>query len=274
MRRNLATVAGALAEMARAGTRLITYPLGVPAEPLRLDPRDRSTPVVLVHGLTDNRSVFRAMQRRLRRNGFTSVCCWNYSPLLRDIPRGAADLGRHLDRIRARTGRGPVHVVGHSLGGLIARYHAQCQGGDDAIETLVTLGTPHRGTLGAHLLPTPLGRQLRPGSSVVRRLAEPAPGCRTAVTAVYSDLDELVLPTAAGRCDHPDLGASNVLVHAVGHACLPVHAAVARAVMDALRAGPNRADGGGAAPGAQPAGRERCRPGGVTTGGMSAALLA
>ncbi|WP_324274364.1 esterase/lipase family protein [Blastococcus brunescens] len=38
-----------------------------------------------------------------------------------------------------------MHVVGHSLGGLIARYHVQRQGGDRRVESLVTLGTPHEG---------------------------------------------------------------------------------------------------------------------------------
>jgi pimeloyl-ACP methyl ester carboxylesterase len=120
-----------------------------------------------------------------------------------------------------QTGHDQVHVVGHSLGGLIARYHVQRQGGDRRVESLVTLGTPHGGSVLAHALPTPLVRQLRPGSPVLRELAEPAPGFRTRVTAIYSDLDQMVLPTRAGRCDHPDLQARNLLVRGVGHMSLP-----------------------------------------------------
>jgi hypothetical protein len=41
------------------------------------------------------------------------------------------------------------------------------------------------------------------------------------VTAVYSDLDQMVIPTSSGRCDHPDLGARNVLVNGIGHLSLP-----------------------------------------------------
>jgi pimeloyl-ACP methyl ester carboxylesterase len=125
-----------------------------------------------------------------------------------------------------------VHVVGHSLGGLIARYYVQRLGGDRRVESLVTLGTPHQGSRWAHLLPTPLVRQLRPGSSLLQELAQPVPSCRTRITAVYSDLDQVVVPTSSGRCDHPDLGARNVLVRGVGHMSLPIH----RGVLDEVAA--------------------------------------
>ena len=57
------------------------------------------------------------MHRSLRRRGFAHVCTWNYSPLLTDVARGAADLGAHIERICEQTGHDRVHVVGHSLGG-------------------------------------------------------------------------------------------------------------------------------------------------------------
>jgi pimeloyl-ACP methyl ester carboxylesterase len=227
------------------------YPLGTRTEELRADPRKRPgeqpasvralfaadplasrTPVLLVHGLIDNRSIFAVMRRALRRRGFSSVCSWNYSPLLGDVARGARDLGEHIDRLRERTGHERVHVVGHSLGGLMARYHVQLQGGDQRVESLVTLGTPHQGSLLAHVVPTPLIRQLRPGSPVFQDLAQPAPGIRTPVTAIYSDLDQVVLPTSSGRCEHPDLAARNILVRGVGHMSLPIH----RGVVDEVAA--------------------------------------
>lgn len=239
------TLAGGLTELAWVGAHVLMYPLGTRMEHLRPDPRTRNgdqpaavralfaadplaarIPVLLVHGLVDNRSVFAVMRRSLRRRGFAHVCSWNYSPFLPDIAQGAADLGRHIERICEQTGHDRVHVVGHSLGGLIARYHVQRQGGDRRIDTLVTLGTPHKGSILAHVMPTPLVRQLRPGSPVLQELEGPAPDCRTRVTAVYSDLDQMVLPTHSGRCDHPDLDTRNVLVRGVGHMSLPIHRGV------------------------------------------------
>ena len=239
-----ATLTGSLTELAWVGAHVLMYPLGTWTEQLQpdslhrpgqssavralfaADPLAARTPVLLVHGLVDNRSIFAVMRRSLRRRGFASVCSWNYSPLLRDVAKAADDLGEHIERICAQTGHDRVHVVGHSLGGLIARYHVQRQGGDRRVDSLVTLGTPHGGSVLAHALPTPLVRQLRPGSPVLRELAEPVARCDTRITAVYSDLDQLVLPTSAGRCDHPDLGARNVLFRGVGHMSLPIHRGV------------------------------------------------
>jgi hypothetical protein len=235
------------------GAHALLYPLGTRTEQLRPDGRIRPgeqgpgaralfaadplaarIPVLLVHGLIDNRSVFTVMRRSLRRRGFTQICSWNYSPLLHDIARGAADLGDQIERICEQTGHDRVHVVGHSLGGLIARYHVQRQGGHHRVESLVTLGTPHQGSLWAHVMPTPLVRQLRPGSPVLRELAEPAPEVATEVTAIYSNLDEIVLPVSSGRCEHPDLHARNVLVRGVGHMSLPIHRGVADEVAATL----------------------------------------
>lgn len=258
-----ATVTGGLTELAWVGAHVLMYPLGARTAAFRPDPRHRTgaqpataralfaddplaarIPVLLVHGLVDNRSVFSVMQRSLRRRGFAHVCTWNYSPLLTDVVRGATDLGARIERICEQTGYDRVHVVGHSLGGLIARYHVQCQDGDRRVESLVTLGTPHHGSIWAHVMPTPLVRQLRPASPVLRELAQPAPGCRTPVTAIYSDLDQMVLPTASGRCDHPDLAVRNVLVRGIGHMSLPRHRGVVdevAATLAGVRSVPGRA---------------------------------
>ena len=109
------------------------------------------------------------------------------------------------------------------MGGLIARYYVQRLGGDARVHTLVTLGTPHAGTGTAHLIPHPLARQLRPHSELVTELREPAPGCRTRFLAVWSDLDQLIVPKRAARVDHADLDARNVLIRGVGHMSLPIH---------------------------------------------------
>ena len=246
-----ATLTGGLTELAWVGAHVLLYPFGTRTEPLRPDARFRPgaqspavralfaddplaarTPVLLVHGLVDNSSVFAVMRRSLRRRGFASVCSWNYSPLLGDVAEAAHDLADRVEQICQDTGHEQIHVVGHSLGGLISRYFVQRLGGDRRVDSLVTLGTPHQGSRWAHVLPAPLIRQLRPGSPLYQELAEPASGCTARITAVYSDIDQMVLPTSSGRCDHPDLGARNVLVRGVGHMSLPIH----RGVLDEVAA--------------------------------------
>ena len=129
---------------------------------------------------------------------------------------------------------GPVAVVGHSMGGLVARYYVQRMGGDARVHTLVTLGTPHEGSQLAHLLPLPLVRQLQPDSELIRELHEPAPGCRTRFLAIWSDLDQLVVPKRHATVVHDDLAARNVFVRGVGHMSLPVDGRVVHEICTTL----------------------------------------
>lgn len=191
-------------------------------------------PAVLLHGFVDNRSVFVLLRRSLARHGWRHLECLNYSPLTCDI-RAAADLlGRHIEEICARTGHREVDIVGHSLGGLIARYYVQRLGGDERVHTLVTLGSPHAGTVTARLVPVQLCRQLRPGSDLYVELAEPADRCRTRFVAYWSDLDQMILPHGNARLDHPDLYVRNVRVHGVGHMSLPLDGQVVHEISAVL----------------------------------------
>ena len=192
------------------------------------------TPIVLVHGLVDNRSVFTVLRRALRRRGFGQVLTLNYSPFTSDVRAAAAQLAALVERTCEETGHERVHVVGHSLGGVVARYYVQVLGGDERVHTLCTLGSPHGGTWAAHLLPSRLVRQLRPGSHLLAELAAPAPGCRTRFVAFWSDLDHLIVPTSSARIDHPDLAVRNVLLRGVGHMSLPIDGRVVHAIATLL----------------------------------------
>ncbi|MGW7286733.1 esterase/lipase family protein [Streptomyces sp. NPDC054847] len=214
----------------------------------RLPGTPDAVPTVLLHGFVDNRSVFVLLRRALARQGSRHVECLNYSPLTCDI-RAAADLlGRHVEEICARTGHPEIDIVGHSLGGLIARYYVQRLGGDNRVRTLVTLGTPHSGTAVAPLASAhPIVRQMRPESPVIEELRMPAPGCRTRFVSFWSDLDRIMSPVETARLDHPDLLVQNVRVSGIGHLALPVHPAVADGIREALESGVSEA---GSSPGA------------------------
>ena len=254
-------VRGAAVEAAWLTTHLAMYPLGV-LDPLGLmgpvgrehdsrpygvghlppvkrgllvgDVEAAGTPILLVHGMVDNRSIFTLLRRGLLRRGFGRVHSINYSPLTGDVRAAARDLARHVGALAEDTGYEQVHVVGHSLGGLIARYYVQRLGGHERVHTLVTLGTPHLGTLPAHLLPVQLCRQLRPGSSLMRELAEPAPECTTRFEAYWSDLDQLIVPQRNARLVHPDLAVTNHLVRGTGHMSLPIDSRVVHGICSTL----------------------------------------
>jgi triacylglycerol lipase len=242
-------------EAAWAAAHAVLYPLGVLSGPaarrvprydLRgLNPAQRGlvhygvataeTPILLVHGIVDNHSVFTLLGRALRRRGFATVSSYDYGLLTRDIPAAASLLGDAIEKLATDTGYERVHVIGHSLGGLIARYYVQRLGGDARVHTLVTLGTPHSGTeLARPLRILPLVDQLTPDSAMIRELAEPAPDCGTRFVAFYSDIDHLVWPRRNGRLDHPDLQVRNVPVSGVGHLSMPNNSSVAFKICSTL----------------------------------------
>src|SRR5512142_3174790 len=177
------------------------------------DPQAAGTPILLLHGVIGNRSSFVVLRRLLRRRGFHRLVAVNYQVLTHDVRSAAGLLAGQVTALSEATGSERIHIVAHSLGGVIARYYIQRLGGDAQVHTLVTLGSPHRGTTAAGLVPHPVGRQLRPGSDLISELAEPAPACRTRFVAFWSDLDLLMLPKHAAQVSHPPL----TITAAAGH---------------------------------------------------------
>jgi len=246
-------VRGVAVEALWSAAHLALYPMGLGDDevrsrrgPLTLDalaPVQRGlligdveaagTPILLVHGMVDNKSIFTLLRRGLRRRGFGQVLTFNYSLLARDLATVACELSDAIETICADSGYERVHIVGHSMGGLVARYYVQCQGGDARVHTLVTLGTPHQGTTLARVLPHPLLRQMRPGSTVLGELARPAV-CDTRFVAIWSDLDQMIVPRRSGSLDHPDLVTRNVCVRGVGHMSMPVDGRVVHEVCTTL----------------------------------------
>jgi hypothetical protein len=244
---SLALLKATALEFAILAGHLLLYPSGItqerrgPAAPVPSRdgtaqlPTESKPPVVLLHGFIDNRSVFVLLRRSLAQHGRHQVESLNYSPLTCDIRTAAELLGRHIEEICERTGSSQVDIVGHSLGGLIARYYAQRLGGDLRVRTLVTLGTPHSGTRVVPLANAhPIVRQMRPGSALLEELTRPAPGCRTHFVSFWSDLDHLMDPLETACISHPDLLAQNVRVTGIGHLALPVHPAVASGIRQVL----------------------------------------
>jgi len=192
------------------------------------------TPILLVHGMVDNRSIFTLLRRGLRRRGFGRVTSMNYSPFTADVRVAAVRLAEEVEALVAETGYERIHVVGHSMGGLIARYYVTRLGGDARVHTLVTLGTPHHGTYTAYGWHNQLTRQLRPGSGLMRELDQPVPQCRTRFVVYWSDLDQMVFPQRNAALTHQDLSVRTIDLHGVGHMSLPIIGSVVHGISTTL----------------------------------------
>lgn len=119
----------------------------------------RPSPVVFVHGFAGfdeirvgvlRESYFRGVRKRLLRLGIDARFV-RVSPVA-PIAVRAAQLAEQIGRMDAAR----VHVVAHSMGGLDARWAITRLGLDRRVASLLTVGTPHRGTpladLGMHVL--------------------------------------------------------------------------------------------------------------------------
>jgi triacylglycerol lipase len=237
-------------ELGSVVTHLLRYPAGLRRPGMTANVADRTggsaEPIVLVPGLADNMAVFTRLRRALEDRGVGPVVAFAYSPLEGDVRSVAAKLAEQVEQLCAITGASRARLVGHSLGGLIARYYVQRLGGDDRVDLVVTIATPHRGTMAAWLLPPlPLVRQLRPGSELYAELAEPAPACRIRFVTFSSRDDAVILPAGNGQLDHPDLPTRNVVLPGMGHFTLADHRLVIDEICQVLAASPanQRRDG-------------------------------
>ena len=110
-----------------------------------------SAPVVLAHGLRGfdrifacrrpGKECFPGIRRGLEAAG-NRVLTARVGPTA-GIAARAAQLKAF---IRREVGTTPVHVIGHSMGGLDARHMISRLGMDRQVLSLTTVGTPHRGT--------------------------------------------------------------------------------------------------------------------------------
>jgi pimeloyl-ACP methyl ester carboxylesterase len=130
-----------------------------------------NTIVVLVHGLWVNNLIMWPMAYRIRHCGY-AVSCFNYSSVRATLQQNAACLSDFVATVPATT----VHVVGHSMGGLVILKMLE-QAGDTRPGRVVLMGTPCGGSYAARQLARTLAGQWILGRSMPRaelHLAVPA----------------------------------------------------------------------------------------------------
>jgi triacylglycerol esterase/lipase EstA (alpha/beta hydrolase family) len=156
-----------------------------------------TTPVVLVHGYGGNLSNWLPLELALGREGFANVYVMRYTPLFTDVPGIAGLLLRDCESAMRDAGSDRVHVVAHSLGGVVLRYAVAKLGLGAYLDMGVTVATPHAGTFLARLGRGSVAADLRPRSALLREInvAEcPAP---VRWVSYWSNCDPIVRPWSA-----------------------------------------------------------------------------
>jgi pimeloyl-ACP methyl ester carboxylesterase len=180
-----------------------------------LDGHNVRYPVVLVHGYASTGSAWTPLRHALAEAGFGHIVTLKYNSFATGPAAVSTELTRQALRALAATGAPRVHLVGHSLGGLIVRGALAASAALSArTASAVTIASPHRGAALAWIAPGRCARIMQRGHRPVRTGAD-AP-CPVRWLAYYSDADRVV-PPASARLDEPRCGAANLLIPGCGH---------------------------------------------------------
>jgi pimeloyl-ACP methyl ester carboxylesterase len=231
--RECATVAGLtlqLPAVVRGGRQPVLIPMSggqVAARDVAL-----AAPVLLIHGYLGTEACWAHLVPHLELAGFRDVSAFRYNSLAVGIPELAAELVRAAYSVMDEAGHRRVHLVGHSLGGLVARYAVQRLGLDAVALGVVTIATPHQGSMLARVAPGRAGAQMRPGSSLLSQLP-PLSASPSVSWAVIDSDNDMVLPNVrAGTAET----AGSVLLHGHGHQTILRSPELADAIVKHLRA--------------------------------------
>jgi triacylglycerol esterase/lipase EstA (alpha/beta hydrolase family) len=216
-RRPLLQLAGAVATVVVVAVAFMSRGDATPSAARPAAAQDTPGAVLLVPGYGGSVASFGGLTARLESTGRRVIVVHLPGSGTGDLREAAKVLQRDAEQALA-AGAPSVDVVGYSAGGVTARYWAKELGGDRIARRIVTLGSPHHGTMlatvGAAFGPVcTLGcRQLAPGSELLQALNsgdETPDGPRW--LSMWSTNDEVVTPPETARLD----GAANIVLQSI-----------------------------------------------------------
>jgi triacylglycerol lipase len=192
--------------------------------PVVPDARPGDHVVILIHGFCASAGVFRPLAERLRSETDARIASFTHAPGV-GVRRIARRLAALVERIPAGA---RITIVGHSLGGVVARWYVQEMGGHARVERTISLGSPFGGVAVPRYL---VGVDLHEESALLRRLRDRASEFDVPHTSVVATADRVV-PGFETAC----LGVGDVVaLQDLGHNSLLFDDAVAGLVIDRLR---------------------------------------
>ena len=173
-------------------------------------------PLLLVHGVGVNDGVWFALRRKLSRRSLGPVYTINYGPPLAGIEHFAGQLAARIEAICAVTGAERVALIAHSMGGLVARAYLR-RFGAARVEQLITIGTPHHGSMLAYTFPGCCLAQMHPGNPwLVELNREESARAPVPITSIWSRHDSMVAPQGSSVLRN----AENIALVGIAHNAL------------------------------------------------------
>jgi pimeloyl-ACP methyl ester carboxylesterase len=154
------------------------YAISASFEPQSTQTAADPLPVVLVHGLGEDASIWQEWEGLLEQDGipFYTITFQKSDDRCGAAVAHATELAEGIQEIKSETSSEQVNIVGHSKGGIDARVYLA--NGTMEVENLVMIGTPNAGTPLAEMTSvcTPAVWDVLPGANAT--LAEMNPNTR------------------------------------------------------------------------------------------------
>lgn len=192
--------------------------------------------VVFVHGFVCNRGLWNPWLPRLRELGIAFAAV-DLEPVFGGIEAYSATIDAAVRRVQAATGHAPI-IVAHSMGGLAVRAWWVAHDPASRVQHVITLGTPHHGTLLASLAVPANARQMRRHSPWLKALEQSEPADRYAsFTCFFSNCDNIVMPASTATLR----GADNRHLPGAAHVQMASDERVFREILERVRCPPREA---------------------------------
>jgi len=185
--------------------------------------------VVVMHGLFATAGAMRVLRDRIEQQSGLPTASFSYPPWW-----GVVELAARLAEFLAPLSpSASIHLVGHSLGGLAARYYVQVRPRDPRVRQTISLGSPFSGTRAVRWAPGSLHAGLLPGSRILQVLERSWPrAAHVPHTSIAASHDMLVQPPSSALWPHGEC----MLAPVCGHAGLLYDRRVASCVADKIQA--------------------------------------
>lgn len=115
-----------------------------------IDYTERLRPILLIHGYNSSHSTWNWMAQQLWNDGFRNIFALELISHTSGLPRLFEQVTEAIDYILSLLPNYEfLTLIGHSMGGMIARYYLKQKiGRQRKVRLCVTLGSPHHGILG------------------------------------------------------------------------------------------------------------------------------
>jgi triacylglycerol lipase len=194
MKRLRRIVAMAAAAVAVAGVLVAQSPPAAAASPF---PNGKN-PVVLVHGFTEDGSMWTDLQQSLIQSGYTSgqITALTYDTYSQSNVVTADVIGKTVQNILTSTGADKVDIISHSMGGLNSRYCVKFAGCAGHTDHWISLAGANKGTTTANYCSYLVTcQEMIPGSAVLTKLnAAPLLPAGTKWSTLWTPNDGVIVP--------------------------------------------------------------------------------